>query len=38
MGGVRDYPRTGEAEIGYALFSEHHGLGYATEAAAGLRD
>ncbi|MGV8856631.1 MAG: GNAT family N-acetyltransferase [Devosia sp.] len=32
------YPRTGEAEIGYALFAEHHGKGYATEAAAGLRD
>ncbi len=32
------YPRTGEPEIGYALFEEHHGAGYATEAAGGLRD
>ena len=32
------YPRTGEPEIGYALFEEHHGAGYATEAAVGLRD
>lgn len=32
------YPRTGEPEIGYALFEEHHGAGYATEAASGLRD
>lgn len=32
------YPRTGEPEIGFALFEEHHGAGYATEAAAGLRD
>lgn len=32
------YPPTGEPEIGYALFEEHHGAGYATEAAAGLRD
>lgn len=32
------YPRTGEPEIGYALFAEHHGQGYASEAAAGLRD
>jgi ribosomal-protein-alanine N-acetyltransferase len=32
------YPPTGEPEIGYALFSEHHGQGYAKEAAAGLRD
>lgn len=32
------YPRTDEAEIGYALFAEYHGQGYATEAAAGLRD
>jgi RimJ/RimL family protein N-acetyltransferase len=29
---------TGEPEIGYALFSEHQGLGYATEAASALRD
>jgi len=29
---------TGEPEIGYALFREHWGKGYATEAAAGLRD
>ncbi|MCW5720872.1 MAG: GNAT family N-acetyltransferase [Devosia sp.] len=29
---------TGEPEIGYALFEEHHGQGYATEAASGLRD
>ena len=32
------YPPTGEAEIGYALFAEHHGQGYATEAALALRD
>ncbi|MFD2648716.1 GNAT family N-acetyltransferase [Devosia albogilva] len=32
------YPPTGEPEIGYALFEEHHGQGYATEAAAALRD
>ena len=29
---------TGEPEIGYALFREHQGLGYATEAATALRD
>ncbi|MEO8757245.1 MAG: GNAT family N-acetyltransferase [Devosia sp.] len=29
---------TGEPEIGYALFREHQGQGYATEAAAALRD
>lgn len=29
---------TGEPEIGYALFREFWGNGYATEAAAGLRD
>ncbi len=29
---------TGEPEIGYALFREFQGSGYATEAAAGLRD
>ena len=32
------YPRTGEPEIGYALFEEYYGVGYATEAASGLRD
>ena len=32
------YPPTGEPEIGYALFAEHHGQGYATEAASALRD
>ncbi|WP_375598146.1 GNAT family N-acetyltransferase [Devosia sp. Naph2] len=32
------YPRTGKPEIGYALFEDYHGAGYATEAAAGLRD
>jgi len=32
------YPRTGEPEIGYALFGEYHGQGYATEAASALRD
>lgn len=32
------YEPTGEPEIGYALFTQHHGQGYATEAAAGLRD
>lgn len=29
---------TGEPEIGYALFQEHWGNGYAYEAACGLRD
>ena len=29
---------TGEPEIGYALFREHQGHGYATEAATALRD
>jgi RimJ/RimL family protein N-acetyltransferase len=29
---------TGEPEIGYALFREHQGFGYATEAATALRD
>lgn len=29
---------TGEPEIGYALFREHQGHGYATEAASALRD
>ncbi|ODT83354.1 MAG: hypothetical protein ABS76_03020 [Pelagibacterium sp. SCN 64-44] len=32
------YPPTGEPEIGYALFEDFHGAGYAKEAAAGLRD
>lgn len=32
------YAPTGEPEIGYALFEEHHGQGYATEAASALRD
>lgn len=32
------FPPTGEAEIGYALFREHWGAGYAFEAAAALRD
>ncbi len=32
------YPPTGEPEIGYALFADYHGAGYAKEAAAGLRD
>lgn len=32
------YAPTGEAEIGYALLEEHHGQGYAKEAASGLRD
>ncbi|MHA6298353.1 GNAT family N-acetyltransferase [Devosia sp. CAU 1758] len=32
------YPPSGEPEIGYALFEDHHGSGYAKEAAAGLRD
>ena len=32
------YPPTGEPEIGYALFEEFHGAGYAKEAASGLRD
>lgn len=32
------YPPTGEPEIGFALFEEHHGQGYATEAASALRD
>jgi ribosomal-protein-alanine N-acetyltransferase len=29
---------TGEPEIGYALYREHRGRGYATEAALALRD
>lgn len=32
------HPPTGEPEIGYALLEEHQGVGYATEAASGLRD
>ena len=32
------YGPTGEPEIGYALYPEHRGHGYATEAAAALRD
>ena len=32
------YPPTGEPELGYALFREHHGQGYAREAATALRD
>ena len=32
------YPPTGEPEIGYAMLRENWGKGYATEAAAGLRD
>lgn len=32
------YPPTGEPEIGFALFQDHHGQGYATEAATALRD
>jgi RimJ/RimL family protein N-acetyltransferase len=31
-------PPKGEPEIGYALFREYRGQGYATEAASGLRD
>lgn len=32
------YTPTGEPEIGFALFEDFQGKGYATEAAAGLRD
>ncbi len=32
------YAPTSEPEIGYALFEDFHGSGYAKEAAAGLRD
>jgi RimJ/RimL family protein N-acetyltransferase len=32
------YPPTDEPELGFALFEEHHGHGYATEAATALRD
>ncbi|MBU1304986.1 MAG: GNAT family N-acetyltransferase [Alphaproteobacteria bacterium] len=32
------YPPTAEPELGFALFAEHQGQGYATEAASALRD
>ncbi|MEO6395368.1 MAG: GNAT family N-acetyltransferase [Devosia sp.] len=32
------FAATGEPEIGFALFREFHGMGYATEAASALRD
>ena len=32
------YAATGEPEIGFALFRQHWGKGYAVEAASGLRD
>lgn len=32
------YAATGEPELGFALFEDHHGQGYATEAATALRD
>lgn len=32
------YAPTGEPELGFALFEQHHGQGYATEAATALRD
>ena len=32
------YPPTGEPEIGYSLYPEHWGNGYAFEAASALRD
>lgn len=32
------YPPTGEPELGFALFQQYHGQGYATEAATALRD
>ena len=32
------YAPTGEPELGYALYPEHWGNGYASEAASGLRD
>ncbi len=32
------YDPTGEPELGYALYPEHWGNGYAFEAASGLRD
>lgn len=32
------YGPTGEPELGYTLFREHWGQGYAVEAATGLRD
>ena len=36
--GVGTHGPTGEPEIGYAMYPEFHGQGYATEAASGLRD
>ncbi len=36
--GFGTFEATGEPEIGFTLFREFRGLGYATEAAAGLRD
>lgn len=32
------FPPTGAPELGYTLFHQYQGHGYATEAAAGLRD
>ncbi|WDR05109.1 GNAT family N-acetyltransferase [Devosia rhodophyticola] len=32
------HPPTSEPEIGYALLPQYRGMGYATEAATGLRD
>lgn len=32
------YPPTNEPELGFALFEEHQGQGYASEAATALRD
>lgn len=32
------YGPSGEPEIGYAMYPEHQGFGYATEAASALRD
>jgi ribosomal-protein-alanine N-acetyltransferase len=36
--GFGTYPPTDEPELGFALFEEHQGQGYATEAATALRD
>lgn len=36
--GYSFYPPTGEPEIGFALLPQYRGMGYASEAAAGLRD
>ena len=36
--GFGTYAATGEPELGFALFHEFRGLGYANEAAAALRD